>query len=293
MFANINGKNIFFDVDGQSVEVKGEKLIHKPVVFVVHGGPGANHFSFKPSLDTLTNDAQLVYIDQRGCGYSEEDHTDHYTLKQNVEDIEALRQYLGLDKIWILGHSYGGMVAMSYGIKYQAHLEGLILATTSPSYQFLEKAKRYVEEHGNADQIYHSNKLWEGDFQSEEEVGQYYEALMPLYSVSSTEDVEPPKQPKTKQAYKVLNKGFGSFLRSFDIRAELPQIEVPTLILAGRHDWITPVSENEEIHQRIPNSTFHVLENSSHSVFIDENKLTLSLISEFISEHSQATLKVN
>ena len=292
MFANIKGKNIFFDVDGQSVEVKGDKVVHKPVIFVVHGGPGGNHLGFKPNLDKLTHDAQLVYIDQRGCGYSEEDRTDHYTLEQNVEDIEALRQYLGLDKIWILGHSYGGMVAMSYGIKYQAHLEGLILATTSPSYQFLEKAKRYVEEHGNADQIYYSNKLWEGNFQSEEEVGQYYKVMQPLYSVSSKEG-KPPKKPETKRSYKVLNKGFGSFLRSFDLRPNLLHIEVPTLILAGRHDWITPVSENEDIHQRIPNSTFHVLENSSHSVFIDENKLTLSLISEFLSKHSLSTLKMN
>lgn len=285
MFAAINKTRIFYDVDGAGVEVQNGEIKHKPVVLIIHGGPGGSHMGFKPHLNPLTEHAQLVYVDQRGCGYSDEDNSDNYTLEQNVEDIEALRKHLGLEKIYILGHSYGGMVAMSYGIKYQEHLSGLILVTTSPSYRFLEKAKKYIEENGNDDQKFYAEKLWEGSFQSEEELQHYYEAMAPLYSVATaSNDSNEKSQPKpqVKRSYEPLNKGFGGFMRTFDLRDDLATITVPTIILAGRHDWITPVSENEEIHERIPHSEFHILENSSHSVFVDENERTLALISGFL-----------
>src|SRR5699024_9456071 len=205
MFAHINQTNIFFDVDGQHVEVKDGKIIKKPVILVVHGGPGGTHLNFKPHLDSLTACAQLIYIDQRGCGFSDESDTDLYTLEQNVEDIEALRKHLGLEKIWVLGHSYGGMVAMSYALKYQKYINELLLMATSPSHRFLEKAKKYVEEHGNKAQKYYAEKLWEGSFQSEEEVEEYYKVMQPLYSIKSSNNDQ--KKPYVKRAYRVLNKG--------------------------------------------------------------------------------------
>lgn len=284
MFAHINQTNIFFDVDGQHVEVKDGKIIKKPVILVVHGGPGGTHLNFKPHLDSLTACAQLIYIDQRGCGFSDESDTDLYTLEQNVEDIEALRKHLGLEKIWVLGHSYGGMVAMSYALKYQNYLNGLLLMATSPSHRFLEKAKKYVEEHGNKAQKYYAEKLWEGSFQSEEEVEEYYKVMQPLYSIKSSNNDQ--KKPYVKRAYRVLNKGFSTFLRTFDLTEDLKNIDVPTLIVAGKHDWITPVSESEEIHQQIPHSTLHILENSGHSVFVDENKNCISLIKNFITTYT-------
>lgn len=284
MYAAVNGTTIYFDVNGAEKEVENGDIHHKPVIFVIHGGPGGSHLSFKPHLDDLTNYAQLVYVDQRGCGYSEEGDPETYTLDNNVEDIEALRKHLGLEKIWVLGHSYGGMVAMSYAVKYQEHLKGLLLAATSPSYRFMEKAKKYVEENGNGDQKFYSAKLWEGDFQSEEELQAYYDVMDPLYSVASQNKDSKPKV-KAKRSYKALNKGFGGFLRHFDIVENLFNIHVPALIIAGRHDWITPVSENQVIHENIPKNTFHILENSSHSVFVDERDECLKLLTEFLEEH--------
>ncbi|WP_163969716.1 alpha/beta fold hydrolase [Oceanobacillus halotolerans] len=283
MFATINGTKLFYDVDGAGVVVRDGELVEKPVVFVIHGGPGGSHLSFKSHLDDLTRGAQLVYVDQRGCGFSAEGDPDTYTFRQNVEDLETLRKHLGVEKVWILGHSYGGMVAMQYALTYQENLAGLLLVTTSPSYRFMEKAKKFIEENGNEDQQYYANKLWNGDFQSEEELQKYYEAMSPLYSVTAQRnEAANGKKVNAKRSYQALNKGFGGFLRTYDIVDQLPMIKVPTLIIAGRHDWITPVSENESIHEGIPNSKFHILEDSSHSVFVDQHEETLSLIREFL-----------
>lgn len=284
MYANINGTRLYFDIEGAEKEVKDGTIIDKPVIFIVHGGPGGSHLGFKPYLSELANKAQLVYIDQRGCGSSNEEDPDSYTLENNVEDLEALRKYLGLSKVWILGHSYGGMVAMSYAVKYQENLLGLLLVATAPSYRFLEKAQKYVEEKGTSEQKFYAQKLWEGSFQSEEELQQYYKVMNPLYSVNS-KDKASKSRPEVKKSYKALNKGFGDFLRSYDIIEQLNHITLPTLIIAGRHDWITPVSENQTIHESIKDSTFYVLENSSHSVFVDEHDEFIKIVEEYLTEY--------
>ncbi|MCM3757255.1 alpha/beta hydrolase [Sporosarcina aquimarina] len=290
MYAHINKTKIFYDVDGQGIEIDGDRLKEKPVVFVIHGGPGGCHITFKPYLDELTKTAQLVYIDQRGCGFSEKDDPDNYTLTQNVEDVEALRQHLGLEKIWILGHSYGGIVAMSYAVKYEKNVAGLILAATSPSYSFLEKAKKHVEQFGNAEQIAMANLLWDGKFESIEQLQEYDKIMGPLYSKvvadSDSHSLATVKRPPLERNVEAANKGFAEFLRTYDVRGELKELNVPALILAGYHDWITARSESEEIHELIDKSELHILKDSSHSLFSDENELTNKLMSEFLVRHS-------
>ncbi|HLR41753.1 MAG TPA: alpha/beta fold hydrolase [Pseudogracilibacillus sp.] len=285
MYANINGTKLYFDINGSGKVIENGLVKNKPVVFLLHGGPGGTHLSFKPYLNELSNKVQLVYIDQRGCGSSADEDPESYTLENNVEDLEALREHLGLSKIWVLGHSYGGMVAMSYALKYQDNLSGLLLITTSPSYRFIEKAKQYVEKEGNEEQKFYAEKLWNGNFQSYEELQQYYKVMDSLYSIKS-QNKENLSRPKVKRSYEALNKGFGDFLRTFDIVDKLNNIKIPTLIIAGKHDWITPVSENHTIHEKISDSSFYILENSSHNVFADEQDKFNKIVSEFLTENN-------
>ncbi|SDI91211.1 proline-specific peptidase [Natribacillus halophilus] len=200
MYAHINGIKLYFDVDGAEYEVSGRELRHKPACFAIHGGPGGNHVAFKPYLDELKQTMQLIYIDQRGSGFSEEADPDTYTMEQNVEDIESLRQYLGLEKIWILGHSYGGMVAQSYAAQYEQNLYGLLIVTSAATGKFLALAKKFVETHGTTEQIAISEKLWAGDFQSDEEVAEFYRLMGPFYSVKVQKEGTEPR-PDTKRSY--------------------------------------------------------------------------------------------
>ncbi|MFD1037338.1 alpha/beta fold hydrolase [Virgibacillus byunsanensis] len=282
MFAQINGTRLFFDIDGAGWTVNKDQLKEKPVCFVLHGGPGGNHVNFKPYLDKLTGEMQLVYIDNRGSGFSEEGPQSTYTLENNVEDIESLRKYLGLNKILLLGHSYGGMTAMSYADKYQENLTGMILVATSPSYRFIEKAISYVAKHGTPEQKEIANVLWDGAFTSSEQLAKYYTLMAPLYSTADESAADPSLRPETKKSYEAINQGFGGFLRKFDIIDKLPNVQVPTLVIAGRHDWITPVDENELIAEKIPNSEFVVFENSSHNVLKDEAEAFNDTILEFV-----------
>jgi proline iminopeptidase len=103
-------------------------------LMIIHGGPGESHEYFLPHLLPLMRTNRLVFIDERGSGKSSklEDAT-QYTVSNMVEDIEAVRQALGLGRISLLGHSFGGPLVEAYAFKYQKNLSHLILASTFAS----------------------------------------------------------------------------------------------------------------------------------------------------------------
>ncbi|MGG4495893.1 alpha/beta fold hydrolase [Brevibacillus reuszeri] len=289
MYAKINGTRIFFDVEGMGWVPDGPILRKKPTCFVLHGGPGGDHTGYKPGLTPLSEIMQLVYIDNRGSGRSAEGPPESYSLENNVEDIEALRQYLGLDKIVLHGHSYGGMVAQTYALRYPQNVAGLLLLTTSPSHEFIEKAKRIVEEKGTPEMKAIAQVLWEGAFSSKEELTLFYELMAPLYSTTHnpTPSEEERKlaqdaRKRSNRCYQALNEGFGGFLRTFDLRHQLPAVKAPTLVMGARHDWITPVEDSVEIAGLIPESELIIFEASSHSVIKDEHGPYIATVKDFV-----------
>lgn len=289
MYAQINGTRIFFDVEGMGWVPDGPRLREKPVCFVLHGGPGGDHTGYKPGLSPLADCMQLIYIDNRGSGHSDQGPSNTYTLDQNVEDIEALRKYFGLEKIVLHGHSYGGMVAQTYALRYPDHVAGLLLLTTSPSYEFIHKAQKILAEKGTAEQQQIGQILWDAAFKSQEELNRFYELMAPFYSFTYNPDPSEQERRSSQEArarsnrsFQALNEGFGGFLKTFDLREQLPQIAAPTLIMGARHDWITPVEESIEIAERLPQSELVIFEKSSHSVIKDEHELYISTVIDFV-----------
>ena len=256
----------------------------------MHGGPGGDHTVFKPALSPLTEVMQLIYIDNRGSGRSERGSQSTYTLKNNVEDIEELRKYLGLDEIVLLGQSYGGMVALEYAKKYQENVKSLLLVVTAPSSTFTDKAKEIVNQKGTPKQKEMAQVLWDGAFTSSEQQEQYYEIMAPLYSYSHKESVEENlsrenASKRSNRSYEALNEGFGGFLRDYNVVDFLPSINVPTLIIAGRHDWITPVEGSIFMNEQIPNSQLVIFEESSHGVMKDEHEKFIATVKDYVKNH--------
>lgn len=290
MFAQVNGIKLFFDVEGAGFVPEGPIMREKPVCFVLHGGPGGDHTVFKPALSPLTEEMQLIYIDNRGSGRSERGSQSTYTLKNNVEDIEELRKYLGLDEIVLLGQSYGGMVALEYAKKYQENVKSLLLVVTAPSSTFTDKAKEIVNQKGTPKQKEMAQVLWDGAFTSSEQQEQYYEIMAPLYSYSHKESVEENlsrenASKRSNRSYEALNEGFGGFLRDYNVVDFLPSINVPTLIIAGRHDWITPVEGSIFMNEQIPNSQLVIFEESSHGVMKDEHEKFIATVKDYVKNH--------
>jgi len=279
MLLSVNNGNIYYET---SENVQTTK---KPVLFVLPGGPGGDHSIYKFHSLALEEFFCVVYHDPRGCGNSSDFDLTTATMDNYIHDVESLRKHLGVDKISILGTSYGSICAIGYAIKYQKTLDNLILIGGAPSFHFLETAKKNLEIRGTKEQKEISEYLWQGNFKDDDHAKEFMRIMKPLYS--KNEAFNNSSSKGLSFSYKVLNYGFGDFLRKFDFEADLNKITCRTLILVGESDWINDPVHLELFASKTPNSKLIILKNCGHFVAIDRNDEYIRLIKEFMfSKHS-------
>jgi proline iminopeptidase len=283
MRARIRGTEIFYDIDGMQLVPDGRLMARRPVLFLLHGGPGGDHVGFKTTLGTLRDVAQLVYIDHRGSGRSPPADPETYTLDENIADVEALRDAFGLQRISILGLSYGGMVAQGYAIRYPERVANLVLSATAPSFRFIEDARRIVELRGTPEQQRVCQRLWDASFESLEQLHEFYRVMGPLYSVRFDSVKFEEQWQRSVRNIEQLNRGFGGFLRTFDFSADLQRITCPTLVLAGAHDWICPPDHSRLIAELVPRAHLKIFAHSSHLIAQDEPEAYLAAVRGFLT----------
>ena len=126
----VNGVRLFFDVEGSSLVPDGSAMRGKPTIVLLHGGPGFDHSIYKPSLSSLADIAQVVFLDQRGNGRSDPGPQESWTLAQWGDDVRAFCEVLGIERPIVLGMSFGGTVALAYATRHPAHPAKLILGNT-------------------------------------------------------------------------------------------------------------------------------------------------------------------
>jgi len=282
MRARFRDTEIYFDIDGSGLVPDGPRMRERPIAFIVHGGPGGDHSSFKPILAPLAARLQLVYFDHRGQGRSGRGDPASYTLDENVEDMEALRRHLGTGPIISIGTSYGGMVGMAHAARYPDAVSHLILVVTASHAGFIRRAREIVETRGTPEQRRVCQSLWAGTFKDEAELRHFYEVMGPLYSRRHDAAAAALGTQRTLYNVEPLNRAFGDVLRTFDLRPELPRIPAPTLVLAGRHDWICPPEFSEEIARLIPRAELRIFEESSHSIRGDEPQAFIDAVKGFV-----------
>lgn len=282
MLAKIRDTEIWFDIDGAGLVPDGDRMVERPVLFLLHGGPGGDHSGFKTNSAALRDTAQLVYVDHRGCGRSAQGDPATYTLDNNIDDLDALRAHLGLEKISILGSSYGGMVAQGYAIRYPDRVASLVLMVTAPNHRFLDDAKRFVVERGTPDQRRVCEWLWNGTFESIDQLREFYRVMGPLYSTTFKPEEFDAGWNRGIRSFVPLNRGFGDFLRKFDYTRDLPRVPCPTLVIGAAHDWICAPKYSQQIAELIPRAHLKIFENSGHLVPADENAAYLQAVRGFL-----------
>jgi len=285
MRARIRDTEIFFDVEGAGLVPDGPRMRERPTAFVVHGGPGSDHSGLKVRYARLRESLQLVYFDHRGQGRSARGNPEKYTLDENVEDMEMLRLYLGLGPIVSIGTSYGGMVAMAHAARYPASVSHLILAATASHAGYAARAQEIVTQRGTREHVALCNDLFAGRLDTSDKMRRYLEVMGPLYFRRYDPEIARGGLDRAIRSPEALIRAHGpaGFLRSFDLRPELGAITAPTLILAGRHDWICAPEFSEEMHRLIPGSVLRIFEESSHSIGSDESEAFLAVVTGFLT----------
>jgi proline-specific peptidase len=272
----VNGARIHYELHG----CEGA-----PALVLLHGGPGVgdcrDHVSH---LGLLADEFRLLFYDARGSGRSEA--VPPYTHEQWVADLDALTRQVGIETFALLGHSYGGIVAQEYAIAHPERLRQLILVDTSPSTVENEESIRRALADGLPDiEEGWLRRLFEGRVESDEELKWMWQSLLPLY-FDGPFDPALPKQiaDAAYYHYETHNYAFSVNNPSYDVRDRLPQVQVPTLVMCGASDWITPLAKSEEIVALLPSSRLEVFERSGHKPMIEEPERFHEVLRAFLKE---------
>jgi proline iminopeptidase len=272
-------------------------------LLVVHGGPGADHTYFLPYVLPLARTHRLIFIDERGSGRSERLHdASLYAVEAMVEDVEDVRIALHLGKISLLGHSYGGVLAQAYALKYQQNLSHLILNITFPSTRQMnevlaqEKAQMPPEKLRRLNELEQAGLFGKGEAWEHGRYTEEYEKLawgpgyFPFLSGAPPDATYDPVggAPTNWELYRAMWGEHGEFvidgnLKSVEYVDRLPTIHVPTLIMAGDHDECNP-SLSREMHDKIAGSELVILPNSGHMNFVDQPDLWQKSVEDFLGD---------
>jgi proline iminopeptidase len=289
-YVDANGVLIYYAAFG-----RGTPLV------VVHGGPGASHDYFLPYLLPLARSHRLVFIDERGSGRSAklEDPTG-YTVENMVEDVEAVRRALDLGQIALLGHSYGGVLAQAYALKYQQNLTHLVLCSTFHSTSRMNAVFRQmmakmspelrarIEKMERAGLYGHGKDYEKNRYTADYMVAAWGEGYFPyLYQRRPDANYDPVASGNMSwDLYREMWGSNGEFvidgnLKSVEYGDRLPTIKVPTLITVGDHDECAPAL-SEEMNKAISGSKLVVLPQSGHMTFVDQTALFNRTVEEFL-----------
>lgn len=284
MHANVNGAKLSFDIEGDGQLVPdGSAMVERPVLFLLHGGPGHDHSYFKPWLSPLARRFQLVYLDHRGNGRSERTGTHTYNYEQMAADIDGLRTYLGLDRINLLGHSFGGMLALTYAVKYQHNLEKLVIASSTASRnESLVEARQNAAARATPEQKAIVNKLYDAQITTQEEFVEWWRVCLPMFYRNPDPGQIAAELDRTVFAFEVSQYMGRHETPSYDMRSRLAEITVPTLVIGGRHDWVTPPSQSIVIAEGIPDARLFIQENSGHFGFAEDQDEYLQTLTKFL-----------
>jgi len=270
-------------------------------LMIVHGGPGASHDYFLPYLLPLARHNRLIFIDERGSGKSEKlEDPKGYTVENMVEDVEAVRAGLKLGKISLLGHSFGGVLAEAYALKYQANLTHLILCSTFYSTaemnRVLQKELAGMDPETREkilamekDGLFGKGKPWEnGRYPADYMVAAWGDGYFPyLYQKRPDANYDPVANGVMSwDLYREMWGSHGEFvidgnLKSVEYGDKLKAITVPTLITAGDHDECDPV-QAKEMQQKIEGAKLVILPQSGHMTFVDQPALYLKAVGAFL-----------
>ena len=278
------GATIYFEVFGAGDATP---------LFVANGGPGFDHLYLHVSnaWDTLGQNRKIVMWDQRGTGRSGPLKPGATcTLDDQINDLDALRAHLGYDKINLLGHSWGGFLAMAYAARFPQHIERLvILDSAAPKWSdtlFLFHDV-FPDVTAKEDANAFTADLHEKDSDAAREAStELYESML-FYAPEHRAEFA-KKMANDKEFYNI-NRLVNEDVRRFDLNPELEKYRFPVLVGCGRYDMNVAPLIAWNIHNEIAGSQFVVFEKSGHMPFFEEPEKFVAVMNAFLSGEALPT----
>ena len=268
---------------------------HGAPIVVLHGGPEFDHGYLLPEMDRLADSFRLIYYDQRGRGRSADGvHPEDVGIESDVEDLESLRRWFELDSIIVLGHSWGGVLAMEYTVRHPKHVSRLVLINTAPAshpdVQLLRDHFRNIRPAGDAERMASlraTTAFVDGDLEVEAEYYRiHYGLALPrpehvervvgrLRTNVTSEGVLKARAIEERLYEQTWS------LPDYDLVSQLSRLDTPTLVIHGDKDFV-PVELAARIADAMPRGRLIVIPGCGHFAYLEFTDLIHTHITSFV-----------
>ena len=265
-------------------------------LLLLHGGPGATHEYFECFESFLPSEGiEFIYYDQLGSAYSDQPRDEAlWTTERFVDEVEQVRQALGLDRdnFYLLGHSWGGILAAEYALAHQQHLKGLVISNMMMSIpDYNRYANDVLAAHMPPEVV---REIREIERKGEYESPRYMELLLPNFYAKHIQRL--PEWPDAvNRAFAKLNRevyvlmqgpsefGASGRLEHWDRKADLRRIAVPTLVIGARHDTMDP-DHMKWVAGQVQNGRFLLCPEGSHMAMWDDQQTYMTGLIRFLKD---------
>ena len=298
----LNGIRLYYRIAGKPIADRTRQTAI-PTIFL-HGGPGYNSYSFAKLAGTrLEPHLAMIYFDQRGCGRSERPWTHEYSMDLLVQDIEALRLRLGVAKISLIGHSFGGTLALEYAVRHPEHVSRIVFVdgmADGPSSIRMWRERLESWDRTALSRVSSSAKP-QPDTADNSECAET-KAMMSLVnqatgrngkaffdhlqfvdqSVREKQDAV-DSESGLKNTGELSNALFSAGLACYRF-TQHARLSMPVLVIGGRQDGAIGIKTMRDLASKLPNAKFIEYEKSAHFPYIEEPERFAADVTAFLSE---------
>jgi proline iminopeptidase len=286
MHVSVNGVRLFFDVEGAKFAPEGPIMRERPTLLMLHGGPGADHSIYRPAYSALSDLAQIIYLDHRGNGRSDDGPRESWNLAQWGDDVRAFCDALGIADPIVFGASFGGMIALSYATRHPAHPAKLVLISTEAAGgSYVERRVELFERFGGpeAGALARRRFLELRGHPDQASLDAWRRLAMPHYTRIPRDPDAARRMISRPEVLSWFSKPGGES-SSFNLLADLHRIQCPTLVLGGEDDPIHPIESQADIAAALPAHLvqFERFADCRHAVVPDAPERAIAVMRDFI-----------
>jgi proline iminopeptidase len=266
----------------QGVGIFERRVGSGPPTVVLHGGPGAHHDYLLPGFDALATRRELIYYDQRGGGRSPVPRDVPVGWREQVEDLEALRELWQLEQLTIAGYSWGGLLALLYAVEYPERVTRLALISPAPAWRAArEDFERRFSERNLAPELQRQRAELRESGLRESDPATYAQRL---FELSVAPYFHNPERARELTPFRVTGRTqqeVWTSLGEYDLRPPIGRLQIPALVLHGESDPI-PIEASRELAKHL-HAEFHPLPNCGHVPYVEAYEQFVRSVDGFLT----------
>jgi proline iminopeptidase len=253
-----------------------------PPAVVLHGGPGAHHDYLLPGFDALASGRELIYYDQRGGGRSPVPRDVPVGWREQVEDLEALRELWQLEQLTIAGYSWGGLLALLYAVEYPERVGRLALISPAPAWRAArDEFERRFSERNLAPELQRQRAELRESGLRESDPQRYAQRLFELSVAPYFHDPERARELTPFRVTGRTQQEVWASLGEYDLRPSIGKLRIPALVLHGESDPI-PIDASREVAHLL-GAEFRPLSNCGHVPYVEAYEQFVRSVDGFLA----------